>query len=105
MAETWDLILSWIVVDRSEQSWAVTSQKPPVWLGIALLGAKSVSLAINLKGGQITLKDDLDAKIPKGPKIIEKSSKSDKSEPSEKTQEQNKTNKYFPSFGNSIESK
>ena len=53
------------------------SQKPPVWLGIALLGAKSVSLAMNLKGGQITLKDDLDAKIPKGPKIEEKSPKSE----------------------------
>ena len=57
-----------------------------------------------LKGGQITLKDDLDAKIPKGPKIKEKSPKSDKSEPSEKAQEQNKTKKYFPSFGNSIKS-
>ena len=52
-------------------------------------------LAINLKGGQITLKDDLDAKIPKGPKIKEKSPKSDKSEPSEKAQEQNKTKKIF----------
>ena len=77
----------------STQSWAVTSQKPPVWLGIALLGAKLVLLAINLKGGQIKLKDDLDAKIPKGPKIKEKSPKSDRSEPSEKVQEQNKTKK------------
>ena len=73
------------------QSWAVTSQKPPVWLGIALLEAKQGSLAINLKGNQLTLKDDLDAKIPKEPTIKEKSLTSDKPEPSEKAQEQNKT--------------
>ena len=69
-----------------EQSWAVTSQKPPVWLVTALLGAKPGSLAINLKGGQLTLKDDLDTNIPKGPKIKEKGLKSDKPEPLEEAQ-------------------
>ena len=34
-------------------------------------------------GGQLTLKDDWDAKITKGPKMKEKKLKSDKPEPSE----------------------
>ena len=41
----------------------------------------------------------MDAKIPKGPKIKEKSPKSDKSEPSEKTEEQNKTKNIFHPSG------
>ena len=46
-------------------------------------------------GGQLTLKDDSEAKIPKGPKIKEKNLKSDKPEPSEKAQESDKTKKKF----------
>ena len=42
-------------------------------------------------GGQLTLKDDSDAKIPKGPKRKEKNLKSYKAEPSEKAKELNKT--------------
>ena len=44
-------------------------------------------------GGQLTLKDDSDAKIPKGPKIKEKNLKSYKAEPLEKAKESNKTKK------------
>ena len=50
-------------------------------------------------GGQLTLKDDSDAKIPKGPKIKEKNLKSYKAEPSEKAKELNKTKTKFPAFG------
>ena len=50
-------------------------------------------------GGQLTLKDDSEAKIPKGPKIKEKNLKSDKPEPSEKAQESDKTKNKIPAFG------
>ena len=45
-------------------------------------------------GGQLTLKDDSDAKIPKGPKIKEKNLESYKAEPSEKAKE-SKMQKYL----------
>ena len=51
------------------------------------------------RGGQLTLKDYSDAKIPKGPKIKEKNLESYKAEPSEKAKESNKTKKIFPAFG------
>ena len=46
-------------------------------------------------GGQLTLKDDSDAKITKGPKMKEKKLKSDKPDPSEEAQDQNKTKIIF----------
>ena len=46
-------------------------------------------------GGQLRLKDDSDAKIPKGPKIKEKNLKSYKAEPSEKAKESNITKKHI----------
>ena len=45
-------------------------------------------------GGQLALKDDSDAKIPKGPKIKEKNLESYKAEPSEKAKE-SKMQKYL----------
>ena len=46
-------------------------------------------------GGQLTLKDDSDAKITKGPKMKEKKLKSDKPDPSEEAQDLNKTKIIF----------
>ena len=46
-------------------------------------------------GGQLTLKDDLDTKIPKGPKLQEQNLKSHNPEPSEKAQESNATKNLF----------
>ena len=46
-------------------------------------------------GGQLTLKDDSDAKITKGPKMKEKKLKSDKPDPSEEAQDLNKTKINF----------
>ena len=46
-------------------------------------------------GGQLTLKDDSDAKITKGPKMKEKKLKSDKPDPSEENQDLNKTKIIF----------
>ena len=46
-------------------------------------------------GSQLTLKDDSDAKITKGPKMKEKKLKSDKPDPSEEAQDLNKTKINF----------
>ena len=54
---------------------------------------------------QVTLKDDSDAKIPKGPKIKEENLKSYKAEPSEKANELNIPKNIFSSIRNSIKSK
>ena len=84
----------------SEQCGEAIADRPRVWDNFRTevgLGAAP--------GGQLTLKDDSDAKIPKGPKIKEKNLESYKAEPSERPKNPIKQKKIFSSLRNSIKSK
>jgi len=87
------------LVSRPEANGQAIGDRPGPWDNFT----KKVG-PVAAPGGQLTLKDDSEAKIPKGPKIKEKNLKSDKPEPSEKAQESDKTKKNS-SLRNSIKSK
>ena len=75
-------------------------EKPPAAHNGILTSTERPSLAKRVgheaaPGGQLTLKDDSDAKITKGPKMKEKKLKSDKPDPSEEAQDLNKTKINF----------